>query len=122
MGCINKKEKVLYWLFLLTLYSEKKKQKRKQKEIMHQIVARKRQNLSIDDLLDTRRTKYDAHGEVVFKSPFFENSSESSENEHITLNALLENLLSMKRLTRKLYLINRQRMRILAKLNKLKNK
>lgn len=78
--------------------NEKKKRKRKMREIENLIQQRREKGLPFDDLIQQKRTQYDEQGNVVFKLRFFEHSSESDEDPNATLNSILENLFSMKRL------------------------
>ena len=92
--------------------NERKKNKHKKKQLAAMIEERKKQGLPFDDLLKSKKTRYDQNGQVIFSIPFFDESAESDEHQPSTLNQILEDLFNMRRLKRKLFLINRKRQRI----------
>lgn len=61
-------------------------------------------------------------GRVIFRAPFFALSSESEEDSAQTLNQILENLFSLKRVAKRLRVINRKRMQAQQKLMQMINK
>ena len=92
--------------------NEGKRNKHKKKKLAAMIEERIEQGLPYDDLLKPKKTRYDQDGQVIFSTPFFDESSESDEDHPSTLNQILANLFSMRRLQRKLFLVNRKRQRI----------
>ena len=92
--------------------NEGKKKKHKKKQLTEMIEERKKQGLPFDDLLKPKKTRYDQNGQVIFSTPFFDESAESDEHQPSTLNQILENLFNVRRLKRKFFLINRKRQRI----------
>lgn len=99
--------------------NDKKRLKKKKKEIEKLIEERRDQGVRFDDLLEIKKTLYDENGNVIFKTPFFDLSSESSEDEKTkTLNDILEDLFSWTRIRRKLFLVNRKRKRVQASVRK----
>lgn len=93
---------------------EGKRRKREKKQIEAQIQELRQQGLPFDHLIHVQRTSYDkVTGSVIFKAPFYEDDDKESDEEAPTsLNQLLEDLFSAKRLYRKLFLVNRKRKRI----------
>ena len=71
-----------------------------------------KQGITLEEVLTSKKTRYDQNGQVIFSTPFFDESAESDEHQPTTLNQILENLFNMRRLKRKLFLINRKRQRI----------
>lgn len=99
--------------------NDKKKIKMKKKELAAAIAKRQLAGLPFDDLLKPKKTRYDENRNVVFVPPFFKNeTSNSDEDVKATLNEILENLFSLRRLKRKLFLVNRKRQRVQTKLQK----
>ena len=92
--------------------NEGKKNKHKKKQLAAMIEERKKQGLPFDDLLKPKKTRYDQNGQVLFSTPFFDESTESDEHQPSSLNQILENLFSVRRLKKKLFLINTKRKRI----------
>lgn len=99
--------------------NDKKKTKMKKRELAELIAKRTMAGLPIDDLLYQKKTKYDENRNVLFVPPFFVNdTSESETDSKETLNQILENLFSLRRLKRKIFLVNRKRKRIQDKVKK----
>lgn len=94
--------------------NDKKRLKRKKKENEALIEERRRKGLRFDDLVNIKKTQYDANGKVVFKTPFFDESSESDEDTSTSMNQILEDLFGLKRIRRKLFLINRKRTKLVT--------
>ena len=92
--------------------NDRKKLKLKKKQVAEMIEQRKQQGLPYDDLMKPKKTRYDQNGQVIFSTPFFDESTESDHEHNLTLNQILGDLLSVQRLKRKVFMINQTRKRI----------
>jgi len=98
--------------------NDRKKLNLKKKQIAEMIEQRKQQGLPFDDLIKPKKTRYDQNGQVIFSTPFFDESTESDHEHNLTLNQILGDLLSVQRLKRKLFMINQTRKRIQESISK----
>ena len=112
---------MVIWDYQTRRKKDAKKLKRRVKDLLAELSEKQRKG-EPTEVLELKfkylKTKFDDQGNVLFVPPFYHDIPESDEESVRNINEIIEKLFTLKRLKRKLFLVDRKRRRVQASLSK----